>query len=671
LTYGSIIFLVVLVIAVGLFAYSLARRIQYLLLGRPECRVDQPIRRTGGFLLLVFGQKKLFKERVGIIHFFIFWGFIVIAFGTLQIFGEGFSEDFSLPLIGENRGFYLLKDILSVLVLVAVIVAAYIRYVVRPARLKANLEAAVILALIFALIVAEFFYSGFSYALTPRESHSLAFMAVAVSGLVDAVSTSSMQIARDIIWWLHAVLLLAFLVYIPNSKHLHLIACPFNEWLRDLRPRGGQIYPVDFEDETVEEFGVGRVEGFTRKQLLDFYSCAECGRCQDNCPAYQSGKSLSSKLMMTKLRDHLIEQGPSLVRKARVAAAVADASAAETAAVSMEGEPGPSMIGEVISEAEIWACTTCYSCQEQCPVQNEHVNKIVDMRRNLVLMESQFPSQAGVAFRNLEVNGNPFGESALIRGDHLRKLGVPTVAENSDAEFLYWPGCAGALDVRNQKVSTALVRLAESAGVSLATLGNEEKCCGDAARRLGNEYLYQSLAVGNIEVLNGYGVKKIVTQCPHCFNTLKNEYPQLGGEFEVLHHTQFLSELISSGRLVLEEAVARQVAYHDPCYLGRYNGIFDQPRELIRAAGHTLVETPRRRQKAFCCGGGGGRMWLEEDEGERINNVRSDEVLSVSPEIAAVACPYCLTMLRDGVDAREAGDRVKVMDIAEILQSVD
>ncbi len=470
---------------------------------------------------------------------------------------------------------------------------------------------------------------------------------------------STLELAQDILWWLHILLLLGFLVYIPISKHLHLLACPFNEWLRNLKPRGGQIYPVDFESEDVEEFGVSRVEGFTKKQLLDLYACAECGRCQDNCPAYQSGKTLSPKLLMTKLRDHLVEQGPSLLRKTNTS------SSEETPAGDAAA---PAMIGDVISTEEIWACTTCYSCQEQCPVMNEHVNKIVDMRRHLVLMEGEFPHEATLVFRNMEVNGNPLGESALIRGDHLRKLGVPTIGENPDAEMMYWPGCSGALDARNQKVSTAFVKLAESAGVSLATLGNEEKCCGEAARRLGNEYLYQTLALGNVEVLNSYGVKRIVTQCPHCFNTLKNEYPQLGGDFEVLHHTQLLSELIEAGRLELGASERKKVTYHDACYLGRYNGIYELPRQLLRTAGLDLVEMPRRKTKAFCCGGGGGRMWLEEDEGERINNIRTDEVLGVSPDIAAVACPYCLTMLKDGVDAREAGDRVRVMDIAEILQ---
>jgi Fe-S oxidoreductase len=659
LTYTSAVFVVVLLAALALFAYFLVPRVRYLLLGAPESRVDQATRRTGGFLVLVFGQKKLFKERVGVIHLFVFWGFIVIAFGTLQIIAEGIHPGFQFPWT-ESYAFLFIKDLLSLIVLIGLIVLAYIRYVVRRTRLEPSAEAGVILGLIFFLILSEFFYSGVSYALDPTPASEGAFVATAIAGWFAGASTASLEAARTVLWWVHVLLLLGFLVYIPVSKHLHLLACPFNEWLRNLRPRGGQIYPVDFENEDVEEFGVSRVEGFTKKQLLDLYACAECGRCQDNCPAYQSGKSLSPKLLMTKLRDHLVEQGPSLLRKANTSSS--DEAPAEDPAA-------PAMIGDVISTEEIWACTTCYSCQEQCPVMNEHINKIVDMRRHLVLMEGEFPHEATLVFRNMEVNGNPLGESALIRGDHLRKLGVPTIGENPDAEILYWPGCSGALDARNQKVSTAFVRLAESAGVSLATLGNEEKCCGEAARRLGNEYLYQTLALGNVEVLNGYGVKKIVTQCPHCFNTLKNEYPQLGGNFEVLHHTQFLSELIGAGRLKLGASEPKKVTYHDACYLGRYNGIYQLPRQLLTTAGLDLVEMPRRKTKAFCCGGGGGRMWLEENEGERINNVRTDEVLSVSPDIAAVACPYCLTMLKDGVDAREAGDRVRVMDIAEILQA--
>lgn len=668
----AIAFTVVVVLAVAAFGYFLMRRVQYLLLGVPERRFDQPLVRTAGFISLVLGQRRLFKKPVGIIHFFMFWGFIVIAFGTLQLIAEGVRAGAVLPW-GGNAVFNLVKDILSVVVLIGLIAAAYVRYVIRPKRLDPTAEAGVILGLIFFLILSELIYSGLRYALEPTHGRSLALMAVAIAHMVKAGgrSTHAMELGSHILWWVHVALLLTFLVYIPISKHLHLVACPVNEFFRNLKAHGAEIYPMDLENEEVEEFGVSRIEGFTRKQLLDLYACAECGRCQESCPANISGKKLSPKLLHINLKHHLLERGEEL-RRAK-AESGKEAAAAGPASTDAPVTSSVDLIGGIVTEQEIWACTTCYACQEQCPVQNEHINKIIDLRRNLVLMESRFPKQAGVVFKNMEVNGNPFGESALVRGDLLRKLGVPTIGQNPEAEILYWPGCAGSLDARNQKVTTAFVNLMNAAGVSFAVLGNEEKCCGEAARRLGNEYLYQSLAAGNIGTLAGYEVKKIVTQCPHCFNTLKHEYPQLGAEFEVVHHTQFLSELVDSGRLKLGQpandgrAERKRVTYHDSCYLGRYNGILDQPRRLLSAAGHDLVELPRRRSHAFCCGAGGGRMWLEEDEGERINLLRTDEVLGVSPDIAAVACPYCLTMLKDGVDDREAGDRVRVMDIAEIL----
>jgi Fe-S oxidoreductase len=654
LTYTLPVFVVVLLVALALFFSFLVPRLRYLFLGRPESRFDRPLTRTVGFLGLVFGQKKLFREPVGVIHFFIFWGFIIIAFGTLQIIAEGIRPGFEFPW-SNIYGFLLAKDLLSIIVLVGLLVLAYIRYVFRKSRLEPSAEAGIILGLIFLLILSELLYSGLNDALDPTPASEGAFVATAVARWVGAVGASGLEAGRTVLWWIHVLLLLGFLVYIPVSKHMHLLICPINEWLRDLRPRGAQIVAPDLEKEDIEEFGAGKVQDFTRKQLLDVYACAECGRCEAHCPARQSGKALSPKLVMTKLRDHLVQEGARLAR--------------ETIA------PGKVLIGDVFSEDEIWACTTCYSCQEQCPVQNEHLNKIIDMRRHLVFMRGEFPDEAAVAFRNLEVNGNPYGERAIARGDHLRKLGVPTIAQNPDASILYWPGCAGAFDRRNQKVSAAFVSLVRGAGVSLAILGGEERCCGDPARRLGNEYLFQSLAAENIGVLQGYGVKKIVTQCPHCYNTLKNEYSQFGGTFEVVHHTVFLRDLVSSGRLKLDVAQAemppgkeaRRATYHDSCYLGRYNGIYDQPRELLALAGLELVELPRAREKAFCCGGGGGHMWLEESEGERINNLRSDEVLAMAPSIVAVACPYCLTMLKDGIDDRGAGETVRVLDVAEIL----
>ncbi len=535
MTLSGVVFVVVLVLALAVFAYALIKRVQYIMVGRPESRFDHPVARTLGFVGLVFGQRKLFKERVGVIHFFIFWGFIVIAFGTLQILAEGVHPGFKFQW-AESYAFLLIKDLLSLVVLAGLVVLAYIRYVVRKTRLAPSAEAGIILGLIFFLILSELFCSGINHALDPTSAGHGAFAAAAIVSWVGGGSDAALEAGKAVLWWTHVVLLLAFLVYIPMSKHMHLIMCPVNEWLRNLMPPGGQIVALDLEDESVEEFGVSKVQGFTRKQLLDVYACAECGRCQDHCPAYQSGKALSPKLVMTKLKDHL--------------------EAAGAPSKTAQAAPEKGLIGGVFSKDEIWACTTCYSCQEQCPVQNEHINKIVDMRRNLVLMQGEFPHEASIVFRNMEVNGNPFGESALVRGDYLHKLGVPTLAENPDADVLYWPGCAGALDARNQKVSAALVGLAGAAGVSLATLGNEEKCCGEAAPRLGDEYLYQSLAGENIEVLKRYGVKRLVTQCPHCFNTLKNEYSQLGAEFEVIHHTQFLYDLVSSGRLTLNAGQA-------------------------------------------------------------------------------------------------------------------
>ncbi len=351
--------------------------------------------------------------------------------------------------------------------------------------------------------------------------------------------------------------------------------------------------------------------------------------------------------------------------------------AAAQGSTGQENLPGeeelglPELIGQVISENDIWDCTTCRSCEEQCPIFVEHVDKTVAMRRNLVLMESCFPPEAQLAFRNMENNGNPWGIGWSTRADYLQSLDVPTLAENPEAEILYYPGCSGAFDGRNQKVSAAIVKLLREAQVNFAILGNEEKCCGDSARRLGNEYLFHSLATENIKVLNGYGVKKILTQCPHCFNCLKHEYPQFGGDFEVLHHTEYLNDLLSSGRLQLNHGIGgadgRRITYHDSCYLGRYNTIYQAPRQLLQEVGLNLLEMAHTKEKSFCCGAGGGRMWLEEHQGERINVMRADEAIAPGVDRVGTACPFCLTMISDGVAAREAGEQVKVLDIAEIL----
>jgi Fe-S oxidoreductase len=680
LTVSGAIFIAVLVIALAFFAYALTRRVQNVMVGGSESRFDHPGTRTLGFIGLVFGQKKLFKERVGVIHFFIFWGFIVIAFGTLQIIAEGIVPGFKFPW-AESYTFLFIKDLLSLIVLVGLIVIAYIRYVVRRTRLEPSAEAGIILGLIFFLIVTELFYSGFTYALGPTPAEEGAFIAIRIADWAQGFTLDTINTTRLVLWWIHVLLLLAFLVYIPISKHMHLIMCPVNEWLRNLKPRGGQIVALDLENEDIEEFGVSKIEGFTKKQLIDLYACAECGRCKDHCPATQSGKTLNPKLLMTKLKEHLDEVGPDIRRAGRAAGKTSGTAATEAE---------KTLIGGVITEDEIWACTTCYSCQEQCPVQNEHINKIIDMRRSLVLDVGDFPKEAQLACRNIEKNSNPWGVGNQNRGNWAKEMGIPLAGDGEIGEYLFWVGCAGAFDDRSVKVSKAVARLLNEAGVSFSILGREEKCCGDPARRIGNEYLFQSLAVENVETLNTLGVKKIVATCPHCVNTLKNEYPGFGGKYEVVHHTQLLADLLAQGRLKLGGdssgnggrpaggdgggngvpggASATRVVYHDSCYLGRYQREYKAPRQVLKAVpGVTVVEADRNKDKSLCCGAGGGRMWMEEEPGHRVNELRVGQLLEKQPQVIGVNCPYCLTMMEDGIGAAGRSETVKAMDLAEIL----
>ena len=435
-------------------------------------------------------------------------------------------------------------------------------------------------------------------------------------------------------------------------------------------------YPM-YEDESLEEYGVSRVDGFTRWQLLDLYACAECGRCQDHCPAWLSGKPLSPKLLMTKLKDHLDEVGPGLRRAAAVNRKGDKAETGGGAAPAASTAPAatadlPSMIGDVISEDELWACTTCWSCQEQCPVQNEHVNKVVDMRRALVLDLGEFPQEAQLACRNVEKNGNPWGIGAHTRGDWAKELDVPAFDPDAPPEYLYWVGCAGAFDDRAVRVSKAFTTLLQEAGVSFAVLGPDETCCGDPMRRIGNEYLFQMLAQQNVETMNELGVKKIVATCPHCMNTLKNEYPAFGGRYEVVHHTELLAGLLKRGRLKpgagVSGAATGRVAYHDSCYLGRYQEQYEAPRDVLRAvSGVSVLEPKRTRSKSLCCGAGGGRMWMEEEAGHRVNELRVGQLLETSPDLIGVNCPYCLTMMEDGLGIVAPDGGVRVMDLAEIL----
>jgi Fe-S oxidoreductase len=470
------------------------------------------------------------------------------------------------------------------------------------------------------------------------------------SGLSDA----NQILLHRLFWRLHLFLVLAFIAFIPYSRMLHIVTGPANVYMRSLSPKG-ELPPIrDFE--TAETFGASKVEELSRKQLFDLDACTRCGRCLDHCPGAVSGKPLAPKKNWDTLRVHL-EEKAALKRKG----------------VDPYGEGQTKLIGDGVSEDVIWSCTTCLACAMVCPVFIPCVDKFVEMRRYLVLMESNFPQEVQLVFRNMENNSNPWGVGSGLRADWAKGLEVKTMAEDSEVDLLFFVGCAGSFDDRNKKVATSLVKILKASGVKFSILGTEEGCCGDSARRIGNEYLYQTLVQTNIEVFKSYGVKKIMTICPHCFNTLKNEYPQFGGQYEVMHYTHFVADALGSGRLKLTKPLEKVITYHDSCYLGRANEVYEEPRRIIRAIpGLKLVEMERNHIRSFCCGAGGGRMWMEEKLGTRINQLRTEQALQTKANWVGTACPYCLTMLGDGIKEKGLEETMAAWDLSElVVQAMD
>jgi Fe-S oxidoreductase len=445
--------------------------------------------------------------------------------------------------------------------------------------------------------------------------------------------------------WIHMLLVLGFAMYIPHSKHLHIVAAGPNTFLKNLK-KTKAMRTISFEDPEVSQYGASKLTDLSWKDALDYYACTECGRCQDVCPAYQTQKPLSPKKLILDLKHAMQDQKETILAK--------------------NYEALPSIIDLRVTEDVIWACTSCRACEIACPVFIEHTDKIFDIRRNLVMMESRFPPEVQTVFKNMENQGTPWAFSPETRSDWAEGLSIKTVAENPEIDVLLWVGCAGAYDERNKKVVRAFASLLKKAQVKFAILGNEERCTGDPARRMGNEYLYQTLARSNIEVLQRYQVKKIVTSCPHCLNTLKNEYPDLGGHYEVFHHAQYLAMLIAQGKIKPSKNYEESITFHDSCYLGRWNGIYQEPREILRSVGANPVEMKSHHQESLCCGAGGGRMWMEEHLGKRINLARTEQALETGASTIATSCPFCLTMLSDGVQSKMA-TQTKVLDIAELL----
>ncbi len=637
-------------IVIVIFVLGLLKRIRLWKLGKPENRTDRIGKRIVSFLRFGLLHGRILKEPFpGITHLLLFWGFVILLLGTSLIF---FQEDITLLLFNWtflHGNFYLIfsfmLDLFGLLAIIGVILLAFRRYVLRPERLDNKSEDWIGLALIFLILVTGFIQEGLRIAVTRPDFERYSFVGWQISKLFGSSSAP----AHAVFWWGHAFLAFGFIGYVAYSRLLHLITSPLNQFFRSFSPMG-EVMPIpDIENQ--ETFGVAKLQDFTWKQLLDTDACTRCGRCQDNCPAYLSGKPLSPKKVIQDLKDHLTSQAENPVKT--------EAEAAEV----------PPIAGNVISEDELWACTTCAACQQACPVFIQVIDKAVDLRRYLVLMESKFSPEVKLFFKNMETNYNPWTIGFSTRGDWAKGLDVHTLAEKSDAEYLLFVGCAGSFDERNRKVARSLVNLLNKANVSFGILGAEEVCCGETARRMGNEYLAQILMQQNVELFKNYGVKKIVTICPHCFNTFKNEYHQFGGEYQVLHHTQLLLELIRSGRLRSKGSEEMTLTYHDSCYLGRHNEIFDAPREVAQSLGKVkLVEMERNREKSFCCGAGGGRMWMEETIGTRISHMRVDQAASTGAPLVATACPYCLTMFEDGFKEKGMENLMSAYDLAELLE---
>ena len=635
--------------------------------GRPAHRPYQPRKAVEAEVIEVAGQKKLLKWTVpGIAHFFTMWGFTVLLLTIIEAYGALFARDFAIPIIGHWSAVGFIEDFFAVAVLVSLVVFSIIRLKNAPARKQrasrfygSHTGAAWLVLLMISLVIVTLLV----YRAAQQKSGHFPFQndgwAFASYGLAKIIPAGSATALENIFLLANVAVIAGFMVFVSYSKHLHIFLAPINVGT-SRRPRAlGKLDKTpDMDMENVTEdtvFGVGKIEDFTWKQMLDFSTCTECGRCQSVCPAWTTGKPLSPKLVIMALRDNMFASADRLIGKGEEAA---------------ESE---SLVGTVIDPDVLWSCTTCGACVEQCPVDIEHVDAIVDMRRYEVLMESRFPQEANLLLRNLENQGDPWGLGGSKRTDWTNTLDfeVPVVSGTipDDVEYLYWVGCAGALDDRGKKQAEGTARMLHRAGVSFAILGPQESCSGDPARRFGNEYLVQEMAKANIESLNAVGAKKIVASCPHCFNTIKNEYPELGGNYEVIHHAELLAHLIETGRLTAGGAYQGKVTYHDPCYLGRHNRVYAEPREVLESIpGVEVVEMHRCKGNGFCCGAGGARMWMEENIGKRVNMERTDEALGTGADIISTACPFCMIMLDDAVQANGKGDEVKVMDITGVIE---
>ena len=697
------VFIALLAAAFGFFAYTIRRYARVALLGRPDPRprFDQLAKRLAYVLIYFFGQKKVAERQLSPAapsyhHLWIFWGFLIITIGTTELLIAGVVPSFRLEAFVRPAIYGVLElaiDFFNLVVLAMVGYALFRRIVIKPQLIPMNLDAGLILGAIAALMITHFFFHSFHALSLGISSVPNGPVSSVLAGAMSGISTDTAHVMAEVSYWAHVLVLLSFMNYLPFSKHIHLIGALPNIMTANLSERKLDVPKMNLEDEA--QWGVGSFEQFSWKSLIDTYACTECARCSNYCPAHTTDKPLSPMHLIHDVRDEMLERGTIVLelekRRTKLAAMPAPANHGhghghaahdaqndnpeltalthEIAALEAQLADMAPLVGGRIKEETLWACTMCGACQEVCPVFIDQPEKILQMRQNLVLAQEKVPADLARTFRNIERNSNPWGLGADQRMEWAKDLDVPTIDDHPNPEYILWVGCAGAFDQRIRKQTQAMVKILNTANVDYAVLGHKEACTGDPARRGGNELLFQMQAEANVETLNSTGVKKVITSCPHCLHTLRQDYPQFGGHYEVIHHTQLISHLLDAGKLEPVNEVGKTIVYHDSCFLGRWNGEYEAPRKVLRSLPVVggLVEVERSKNRGFCCGAGGGRMFMEETAGTRINRNRTEELTATGADTIAVACPFCTVMITDGVKDMNKEDDVRVLDVAELV----
>ena len=646
-------------IALAFWVFGLYRRYQLWRLGKPDdCskdigkRIPVFIRTT---IVDFLAHRRFLRDPYpGMMHLILFWGFVILLLASGV---DAFTHYITGHIIGTPYlWFKLIVNIAGLLALIGIIMAAFRRYILRPKRLNTLLDDDIGIALIAAMLITGFMVEGLRQTATELTLHP-DWAPWSAGGYVLAkafagMSQDSLLFWHRLLWWFHSALVIGAIIYsgLAFSKLQHIVVSPLNTFFRSLGPVGVPA-SINIENAESEPLGVGAIKDFTWKQLLDLDACTNCGRCQDACPAWATGKPLSPRKVVQDLKVHMLKAADNQANQPDIV---------------------PTLVGEAPNEAEIWACTTCGACQETCPVYVEHIVKIIDLRRNLVLAQSKMPETAQLMLRNMQSRGHPWAgiQSLRLRGDWTSGLELKILAEGDNVNTLFWVGCTGALAERNVAATLSMTKVLKAAGVGFGVLGEAETCCGDPARRAGYEFQFQIMAEQNIEIFKSYNIKEIITLCPHCYNTIKNEYPKYGGDFKVVHYTQLIADFIGQGKLKLTRELNSRITYHDPCYLGRYNGVYLEPRRILRAIPETKVEEMERsRNTGFCCGGGGGHMWIEEQPGStKINQMRLEDVVKTGADTIVTACPYCLQMFEESIEHKEMKDSLKARDLVELVE---